>query len=196
VATSRASGWASAIVFILGKGGPPPLPTTEGKGTVKTLVQASLLSAVGLVLLSGDVQAGAVTASALLCRPLTNPSGFVYGTNGIANVSSNVELVTCIIPMDNQVLGSTVAFQMRVFDNSSTQGFSCAPTIINEVGNGTGGTDAGARTTTEAFTGTSTLGVFGNWTATVSGSNVNTNVYAIQCSMPGNFSVIYSARAQ
>jgi hypothetical protein len=163
---------------------------------VKTLVQASLLSALGLVLLSGDVQAGAVTASALLCRPLTNPTNFAYGTQGFANVGSNIEQITCIIPMDNQVLGSSVSFQLRVFDNSSTQGFSCSPSIVNEVGNGTGGTGAGSRTTGDAFTGSSTLGSAGAWTATVSGSNVNTNVYAITCGMPGNFSVIYSARAQ
>ncbi len=163
---------------------------------MKTSVQTSLLSALGLVLLCGDVQAGAVTASALLCRPLTNVSGFVYGTNGIANAASTAQVVTCIIPMDNQVLGSTVAFQMRVFDNSATEGFSCVPSIVNEVGNGAGGTGATERTTTAEFTGSSTLGAFGTWTATTAGANVNTNVYAIQCSMPGNFSVIYSARAQ
>jgi hypothetical protein len=164
---------------------------------VKALVQTSLLSALGFALLSGDAQAGAVTASALLCRPLTNVSGFVYGTNGIANASSTAQVVTCIIPMDNQVLGSTVTFQLRVYDNSTTEGFSCTPSIVTEVGNGAGGTGATPRTTTNAFTGSASLGASGAaWTATVSGSNVNTNVYAIQCSMPGNFSVIYSARAQ
>ncbi len=163
---------------------------------MKTLLQTSVLSALGFALLAGDVRAGAVTASANLCRPLTNPQVFVYGTMGFANAGSNIEQISCIIPMDNQVLGSTVAFQRRVFDNSDTQGFSCAPAIISEVGNGTGGSSSGARTTTDVFVGASTLGQFGGWTATVSGSNVNTNVYAITCSMPGNFSTIYSARAQ
>jgi hypothetical protein len=164
---------------------------------VQALFQTSLLSALGLALLSGDVQAGAVTASGLLCRPLTNVNQFVYGTNGIANVGSTVEQVTCIIPMDNQVLGTTVTFQMRVFDNSSTHGFSCTPSIVTEVGNNAPGTPATPRTTAASLTGAVTLGGSGGaWSATLSGSNVNTNVYAISCSMPGNFSVIYSARAQ
>jgi hypothetical protein len=162
---------------------------------VKTLLQTSILSALGFALLSGDVHAGAVTASAMFCRPHVTATNFVYGTMGFANVGSSAESVSCIIPMDNQVLGSSVAFQLRVFDNSTTEGFSCTPAIVNEIGNGTGGTTS-SRSTTAAFTGASTLGSFGNWTATVSGSNVNTNVYAINCMMPGNFSIIYSARAQ
>ena len=163
---------------------------------MKTLLQLSVLPALGFVLLSGDVHA--VTASAAFCKPIIPSSSFVYSAMGFANLSAanpNVgpPPITCLIPMDDAALGSNVSFQMRVYDNSVEEGFSCQAVVANEIGASVVASSSGGQTsTTEAFQGSATF----SWSVTVSGTNVNTNMYAITCSMPGNFSVIYSARAQ
>lgn len=160
---------------------------------VKTLLRVSIAPAVGFLLLAADGQA--VTASAAFCRPLSSPTLFAYSAMGFANVATGPASslpAMCIIPVDT-ALSSSVSFAMRVHDNSNTHGFSCTPGIYDELGNGVLAGTPPAQTTGNAFVGASTL----SWTVTVAGTNVDTNLYSIQCnSVPGNFSVIYSARAQ
>jgi hypothetical protein len=124
---------------------------------------------------------------------LGDPSHFQLGAMGI-QLNTPVgahEAVSCIIPIDDTVLPNTVNFEMRVYDNSSVEGFDCAPMIINEVGNPATTVTPGSKTTTGPNVGAFTLS--GSWTATTTTGNVNTNLYAIRCYVPGNGSIIYSA---
>jgi hypothetical protein len=161
---------------------------------VKKLKQLSLLPLLGVAAVSGDVFASAATASGTHCKPLTGTT-YAYDNTGIRNTGtpgSSTIVVSCPIPMDTTALGSTVSFRMRVFDNSFSTGFSCVPYVYSQSGSliGSGAT----KTTGTSQTGAVTLGG-SDWTATVSG-NVNTNVYMIQCTMPGNSSIIYTQRVQ
>jgi hypothetical protein len=155
--------------------------------------QLSLLPALGIALLSADVNAGASTASGTLCRPAVGTS-VAYGTVGVQNVGGIMGNVSCAVPMDDVALGSSVNFRVSVYDNSSTDSVSCAPYVVNE--QGTTVATAAAKVTgvgaTGAFTLTGTLGA--PWPGAVAG-NVNTNMYAIQCQLPPG-SVIYTVRAQ
>src|SRR5262245_21395653 len=157
-------------------------------------MQLSFLPLFALALLSGDVFASAATVSGTLCKPLSGTT-FAYDNTGIRNTaipSSNTITVSCPIPMDGTALGSTVSFRMRVLDNSTSTGFSCIPYVYNQSGSLV---SAGATKTTGTLqTGTVTLGG-SDWTATVSG-NVATNIYTIQCTMPGNNSIIHTQRVQ
>lgn len=158
---------------------------------VKTLVQLSVLPALGFAVFSGDVQA--VTASADFCKAIAPSSNQVYSAMGFANLEDppNGVAATCIIPTD-AALGPSVIFQLRVFDNDTTQEFSCSPAVHDEMGNDLLQNDPpSSQTTGVSFVGSATL----NWTVTLPGPNVNTNTYAIFCTMPGNFSTIYSASA-
>jgi hypothetical protein len=148
----------------------------------------------GLALLSGDVFASAATVSGTHCKPLAGTT-YAYDNTGIRNTGtpgSNTIVVSCPIPMDSAALGPTVSFRMRVLDNSTSTGFSCVPYVYSQSGSllSSGAT----KTTGTSQTGAVTLGG-SDWTATVSG-NVNTNVYFIQCTMPGNSSIIYTQRVQ
>lgn len=159
---------------------------------MKKLLQLSVPPALLLAFLSGDVHAGAATASGLFCRPLGDgPFNLEYRNFAFANLGSSSITVTCTIPMDSSALGTTVTFRMRVEDKSTSAGFSCVPYVVTEVAGQIGGSPA--RTTTAAQTGWFTLA--SSWTVSVPG-NVNTNMYAIQCVVPGNGSTIFSARAQ
>jgi hypothetical protein len=161
---------------------------------VKQLLQLSSLPLLGLALLSGDVHASAATVSGTHCKPLTGAT-HAYDNTGIRNTGtpgSNTIVVSCPIPMDPTSLGSPVSFRMRVFDNSSSTGFSCVPYVYNQ--SGAVVASGATKTTGTTQTGNITLGG-SDWTATVTG-NVATNVYVIQCTMPGNSSIIYTARVQ
>ena len=160
---------------------------------MKKLWQLSMLAALGVASLSGDVKAGAATAAGALCRPLTSGS-YIAGTVSFTNTGSTGITVSCPIPMDNVALGSTVTFRVSANDASTTDGFTCIPYVHNE--NGTAIDDAGPRTSAFSLTGLITLGGTGSgWTANVPG-NVNTNMYAVQCYVPGNFSSINTVRAE
>lgn len=156
---------------------------------MERLAKLSFVPALLFVALSGDAFASPTTASANHCRPVTSGT-YTYGTVGIANLGTNNMTVACPIPMDATALGSTVSFRMRVTDNSTVGGFSCTPYVFTQDGSQLA---AGAAKTT---TGPQTGGVtFSSWTVSVPG-NVNTNMYSIRCSIPGNFSVINTARAE
>lgn len=160
--------------------------------------QLSILPALGLALLSSDVNASASTASGTLCRLLavTSGVGIAYGTVGAQNSGSGPNLATfsCPVPMDDVALGSSVNFRVRVYNNSSTDVTSCTPFVNTENG-GTAKT-AAAKSTPAGSIGTFTLtGTgFSPWPGSVPG-NVNTNMYAVQCTLPPG-SVVYSVRAQ
>jgi hypothetical protein len=157
-------------------------------------MQVSSLPLLALALLPGDVLASAATVSGTHCKPLSG-STYAYDNTGIRNTGtpgSSTIVVSCPIPMDPTALGSTVSFRMRVLDNSTSTGFSCVPYVYSQSGSlvASGAT----KTTGTSQTGGVTLGG-SDWTATVSG-NVATNVYMIQCTMPGNSSIIYTQRVQ
>jgi hypothetical protein len=158
------------------------------------LKQLSLLPLLGLGLLSGDVFASASTASGTHCKPLSG-TNYAFDNTGIRNTGTpgnNTIVVACPIPVDTTALGSTVSFRMRVFDNSTSTGFSCTPYVYNQSGSAVA--SGATKTTGTSQTGSLTLGG-ADWTASVPG-NVNTNVYVIQCTMPGNSSIIYNQRVQ
>jgi hypothetical protein len=156
---------------------------------VKKLVQLSFPPLVGLALLSGDVFASAATVSGTHCRPVLG-STYAYDTSGFQNTAtsgSSTVTVSCTIPMDTTALGSTVTFRMQVIDNTSSGGFSCVPYVYSQSGSLLA--SGPVRTTSNAFVGSLWIGSFGNWQASVPG-NVNTNVYTIQCTVPGQGSLI------
>jgi hypothetical protein len=172
---------------------------------VKKLAHSLLLPTLGFAVVSGfsllsdDASANPLTASGAHCKPLasgtysyTDPAAS-GNTIGITKTGSSSGTVSCLIPMDATALGSTVTFKLRVLDNSTTQGFTCTPYVVNQ--NGVIIASGATRTTTAAATGTLTIGAAVAWTASVPG-NVNTNLYAIQCAIPGNNSRIYTARAE
>lgn len=155
---------------------------------MKTSAALLVLPALGLGLLSGDVQA--VTASAAFCKAIGPSSAFQYSAMGFANLGVDSSS-TCVIPTD-AALGTTVTMELRVFDNSSSAGFNCFAAVNNEVGNNAASSPITWQSTTDVFVGSQTF----TWTVTVPG-NVSSNIYAIYCgTIPGNFSVIYSAKAQ
>lgn len=163
---------------------------------MKQLEQVALLPLLGIALVTSDVFASAATVSGTHCRLVYGSpnSTYAYMRDGIRNTGAATSPITvaCTIPMDKFALGSTVSFRMRVKDNTASAGFSCVPYVYNQSGSviASGAT----KTTTNAQTGNLTLGG-SDWTVAVSG-NVNTNVYVIQCSMPGNTSIIYDQRVQ
>lgn len=169
---------------------------------MKKRTYLSFLPALGFALISGvsllsdDAGASPLTASGNHCKILFSGS-YAYGNPstviGIANTGSSNGTVSCLIPMDATALGSTVTFKLRVLDNSTTLGFTCTPYVVNQ--DGTIIASGATRSTTAAATGTLTIGAATPWTASVSG-NVNTNLYAIQCAIPGSTSRIYTARAE
>ncbi len=160
---------------------------------MKDLMKFSFLPLLGLALLSGDVLASASTVSGTLCKPLAGTT-FAYDNTGIRNTGSGAStiVVSCPITMDSTALGSTVSFRMRVLDNTGSAGFSCVPYVYSQSGSllASGAT----KTTTNGQVGAVTLGG-SDWTTGVAG-NVNTNIYTIQCTMPGNNSIIYTQRVQ
>lgn len=158
---------------------------------MKRLAQLSSLPVLVFALLSADVHAGAATASGLFCRP-NEPGNFEYKNFAFVNNGANGVSVSCAIPMDNVVLGEEVTFRMRVEDKSNSDGFDCRPIITDELG-GIVSSNLFWRTTGVSETGWFTLA--SNWEVEVPG-NVNTNMYAIYCAMPGNGSTIFSARVQ
>jgi hypothetical protein len=153
---------------------------------VNKLIQRSLLAGFGIALLSGAGFASTTIAPGTLCRPLTGGS-YSYPSPGVGIVNSGSSnlFVSCTVPMDNVALPNTVNFTMYVKDNS-TSDFSCVPYVYDQ--NGSLLASGVAMTTTG--TGAKTL----TGTATVA-ANVNTNVYTIQCSMPGSGSQIYTQKA-
>jgi hypothetical protein len=166
----------------------------ERSGDVKNLIRASYLLVLALGCLSGDVFASAATVSGTHCKPLSG-STYAFDNTGIRNTGtpgSSTIVVACPIPMDPTALGSTVSFRMRVFDNSFSTGFSCVPYVYSQSGSlVSSGT---TKTTGTSQTGAVTLGG-SDWTVTVAG-NVSTNTYVIQCTMPGNSSIVYTQRVQ
>jgi hypothetical protein len=163
---------------------------------MKNLAQLVLLPLLGIALLPGDVFGSPATASGTHCKLVYGSpnSTYAYQRDGIHNTGPSASPITvaCTIPMDSTKLGSTVSFRMKVKDNSTSAGFSCVPYVYDQNGNLIG---SGATMTTSASqTGNVTLGGT-NWTVSVPG-NVNSNVYVIQCSMPGNTSIIYNQRVQ
>ena len=160
---------------------------------MKNLIKLSALPLLGLALLSGDVFASAATVSGTHCKILAGTT-YAYDNTGIKNTGSgaNTIVVSCPIPMDSTSLGSPVSFRMRVLDNTINGGFSCVPYVYSQSGSTL--SSGATKTTTNAQTGAVTLGG-SDWTATVTG-NVNTNIYTIQCTMPGNNSIIYTQRVQ
>jgi len=155
-----------------------------------------LVPGLGIALLcSGDVLAVGATANGNLCAPLLGT--FQYATVGIAS-GADGNIASCPVPLDDQALPSSPAvvnFRTRVYDNSASGGFSCTAYVHNR--DGAMITSAGPFTTSAAFIGGATFGTPGGaaWTATVAG-NVNTNLYTIVCTMPGNYSVLYSQNAR
>jgi len=164
---------------------------------MKKLEQLALLSLLGVALLSGDVLASSATASGTHCKLVYGSPNTTYAImrDGIRNTGSggNPITVACTIPMDNTALASTVSYRMRVKDNTTAAGFSCVPYVYNQAGAVIA--SGSSRTTTASQTGNITLGGT-TWTVSVPGMQTNTNVYVIQCSMPGNTSIIYNARVQ
>lgn len=153
---------------------------------MKKLAYALLLSASGLVAASSDVWAGA-TANGNQCVPLTGTSGVSFGSNGIQNNNSTTISVSCPVEIDH-LLGATVTFRVSGFDNSSTQNFSCTG-IANNQDASTVGTSApmtalgtGAKVLTSSPT-------------TVSPQSAS-NIYFVNCTMPGGGSVINTVRVQ
>lgn len=161
---------------------------------MKKLEQLALL---GAALVSGDVLASATTASGTYCKlAYGSPnSTYAYMRDGIRNTGPGTSPITvaCTIPMDNTALGSTVSFRMRVNDNAAAAGFSCVPYVYDQ--NGSVLSSGSPKTTTAAYVGTTTLGGGTTWQVPVV-NNVSSNVYVIQCSMPGNNSIIYTQGVQ
>lgn len=159
---------------------------------MKKLFQLSVLaSGLGFVVFcSGDVLAGGATASGSLCVPV-NTGAFVYPMSGIASGSDD-QYTSCPIPLDDQALTNTVSFRLRGYDASPNGGYSCAGYVYDNNGNQVAVT-ALTKTTTAAFVGATT---FTSWTASVPGTNLNTNIYFIYCKIPGNYSTIYNVRVQ
>ena len=164
---------------------------------MKVLTQLmALVPALGFAFFcSGDVLAVGATGNGNLCVPLLG--SFQYTTVGIASGADD-NVAACPVPLDDQALPSSpssVNFRVRVYDNSTSAGFSCTAYVHDRDGNPI--TSVGPRTTSVSGTGGSTLGSPGGtaWTATVTG-NVNSNLYTIQCTMPGNYSVLYSQHAR
>lgn len=163
---------------------------------MKKLEQLLLMPLLGIALMPGDVFASAATASGTHCKLVYGSpnSTYAYQRDGIHNTGAGASPITvaCTIPMDGTTLGSTVSFRMKVKDNTTSAGFSCVPYVYDQNGTLIG---SGATLTTSASqTGNVTLGGTG-WTVSVPG-NVNSNIYVIQCSMPGNASIIYNQRVQ
>jgi hypothetical protein len=90
--------------------------------------------------------------------------------------------------MDDVALGSSVTFRVRAYDSSSSESVSCFGVVAHESG-------SQAVTSGTMATGVSDVGTF-TLSSTVSvPNNVNTNMYAVSCSVP-NGSVIYTVRVQ
>lgn len=152
---------------------------------MKKLIQA-LLAGLGVASLSAGVWASTTITSGTICRPLGGSTyGFVSAGIGIRNTGSSDIYVSCTVPMDDVALGNPVNFTVYANDNS-TSDFSCVGYVYNQ----DGGSVASSGTMTATGTGAKTL----TGSATVAG-NVNTNVYAIQCAVPGNNSQIYTVKA-
>lgn len=159
---------------------------------MKKLLQLSLFAALGIASLSSDVQAGSATAGGALCKPLSTGS-YIAGTVEFLNTGSSSMVVSCPVPMDSVKLGSTVIFRLRGKDLSSSAGFSCTAYVNNQ--NGSIVASVGPLSTDVAGTGTFTLGPGQGWSVS-NLTNVDTNMYVIQCEVPGNFSTIYTVRAE
>jgi len=159
---------------------------------VRKLLQSFLLAALGIAWHSSDVKAGNATAGGALCKPLTAGS-YIAGTVEFLNTGSAPMTVSCPVPMDSVKLGSTVAFRLRGRFLSSSTGFSCTAYVNNQNGSIVAG--VGPLSTDGPGTGTFTLGPGQGWSVNIP-SNVDTNMYVVQCEVPGNFSTIYTVRAE
>jgi hypothetical protein len=144
------------------------------------------MAGLGVALLSGGVFASTTITSAAICRPLAGSTyAFVNAGIGILNTGSSDIYVSCTVPMDNTALGNPVNFTVYAKDNSASD-FSCIGYVYDQ----NGGLVATGTTMSATGTGAKTL----TGTASVVG-NVNTNVYAIQCALPGSNSQIYTVKA-
>ncbi|WP_437895543.1 hypothetical protein [Sorangium sp. So ce124] len=145
---------------------------------MKKLATLTILPALGLLLSSGDVSAGA-TMNAAACH-LVNGVDVSRATNAIMNLSSNSMTVHCAIPVDHQ-LGGTVTFRVRMFDNNDTNGANtiCIGYAHDQDGNGLGETPI-----IESGTGTFTGSVAKTATITVSPQSAS-HIYGVSCLIPG-----------
>ena len=141
-----------------------------------------LLPALGVPLLSADVQAGA-TANGSLCYEFETSGMMRRGSNGIINYDAGSRIIQCPIPMDHTIpaSGSTVTFRVYMFDNNSTSGenISCTGWAYNQNSG-----QVGMSGTMSSGTGTATF--TGSRTATATLSAVSsTHVYVVTCTVPG-----------
>lgn len=153
---------------------------------MKKLIQRALLAGFGVMLMSGAGLASTTITSAAICRPLAGSTyAYVNAGIGVINTGSSDIYMSCTVPMDSTALGSTVNFTVYAQDNSASN-FSCIGYVYNQDGSllSTGTTMSATGTGAKTLTGT----------ASVPG-NVNTNVYAIQCAIPGSNSQIFTVKA-
>ncbi|KYG06310.1 hypothetical protein BE21_35565 [Sorangium cellulosum] len=147
---------------------------------MKKLATFAVLPALGLLLSPGDVSAGA-TASAGACFASSETTVF-RATNGLTNLLSGAQGVTCQIPVDHQ-LGGTVTFRIRMVDLNSDSADDanvlCIGTVRDQDGNGLGDTPIMA-------SGTGTFTGFVTKTASVTVSPQSaSHTYAVTCLLPG-----------
>ncbi|WP_437572659.1 hypothetical protein [Sorangium sp. So ce542] len=147
---------------------------------MKKLAKFAVLPALGLLSSPGDVSAGATT-SAGACFASSETTVF-RAANGLTNLLSGAQAVTCPIPVDHQ-LGETVTFRIRMVDLNSGSAddanVMCIGSVFNQDGNGVGDTPI-----ITSGTGTFTGFVTKTTSITVSPQS-SSHTYAVTCLLPG-----------
>lgn len=159
---------------------------------MKKLAILVVLPALGLVLSSGDVSAGA-TANAANCYPVLGPTTgmtVARGPNAILNTGFEPVTVYCPIPIDHR-LGETVTFRVRMFDQNTVDGenITCNGYVYDQ-----NGAQIGASPT--MVSGTGNFSGTGVRTATLSVSPQRASyMYSVACTIPrGGLSGINTVR--
>lgn len=147
---------------------------------MKKLAKFAVLPALGLLSSPGDVSAGATT-SAGACFVSSETTVF-RATNGLTNLLSGAQAVTCPIPVDHQ-LGGTVTFRIRMFDLNSDSAddanVMCIGSVLDQDGNGVGDTPI-------ITSGTGTFTGYVTKTASITVSPQSpSHTYAVTCLIPG-----------
>jgi len=162
--------------------------------SMKHLMSLATLLSAGAVALTPGEAAGGSTSLGSLCQPynyMTGPIPIYFATqsmiyHGSYDHDAPVLAVGCPLPIET-MLGTTVTFRARVFDNSTAQRAQCYGAAYDQ--NGTALVTSAAMNTSIAGTGVSTL----TTTVTVS-PQASSYTYGIHCTIPGNQSAIYSTR--
>ncbi len=150
----------------------------------------AMIASVGVVGLSAGV-ANSTSSAGINCVSwgTGNLPGYTPSAALNPNYDNNSILpLACPVDMDHTPSGSTVTFRLKLFDNSTTKGFSCTATVYDS--NGSAIATSSAMTTPTTSTGTYTL----YKTINVAPQS-SFNTYAINCQVPGNQSAVLNVSA-